>query len=329
MEMESEIKERLTALEKQTKEQEPSFLRAIRTLLVDLAEYKSDADKDFPTSAFLGVVYSYLRPRLIIAVAGLIAVIIAGLQVVVVIQQNRLIERQNSLIESQTDSNQLEAMTNALALVAAGDSSASAMSTVLIAQFEDQATPIVLALLESRELETHKIAFEILRESATQHDASEAQKIVFILLNRIIQQARLNPKTFDLFEFGESTNRLARYINSLPKKTRLDMDALAWEALSRHLNPPVSAAVDALNKKLQDNSGVVAENSPYPTLHFGLEALYLSLGSVCSDLLDDSEEPGSRRSDLSEHCPVPSPALPSMTVTYETGVIQVDPRRLR
>jgi hypothetical protein len=90
----------IAALEEKSKEREPSLLGAIRTLAADYQQWMQ-GERDFPKSAVVGAAFAYLRPRIVLMLGSLAAVLVAALQIVMLWRQNALIEQQNSLIEQQ------------------------------------------------------------------------------------------------------------------------------------------------------------------------------------------------------------------------------------
>lgn len=109
-----ELTSRVDRLQEELKEREFSFLRSLKTLSEDLFAWKQGA-RDFPKAALLGAVFAYLRPRVVIVIAGLIAAVMGSLQVWLLLSQNRLIHQQNEFIKAQTRANRVEAIQSVLA----------------------------------------------------------------------------------------------------------------------------------------------------------------------------------------------------------------------
>ena len=99
-----ELARRIDKIEASQKESEISILRALKTLVNDYRAYKDGEIDQFPESALWGVVFAYLRPRLVIVVASIAAVAIGSLQVWLLINQNRLLDQQNEFIDAQSRS---------------------------------------------------------------------------------------------------------------------------------------------------------------------------------------------------------------------------------
>lgn len=90
---EDEIIKRFDQLEGEIKERETSVLRAIRTIINDL----KDNPREFPQSAFIGLVFAYLRPRVILIFGSFLAAGFTFLQVFVLFRQTEIMNSQKDV----------------------------------------------------------------------------------------------------------------------------------------------------------------------------------------------------------------------------------------
>lgn len=103
----AEVREELAQLRDEIKERESSVLRAIRTLVDDTLAWRR-GEQSFPRAASIGLAFAYLRPRIVLVVGSVAAIVIAGIQLWMLLrqldisaQQNELLKQQNALIEQQ------------------------------------------------------------------------------------------------------------------------------------------------------------------------------------------------------------------------------------
>lgn len=108
----AELREQLARLENRVKESQSSLFSAIKTLLHDFEEYR-DGTRDINSlrPAIVGLVFAYLRPRLVIVVGSLLAGVLGVAQLWLLWNQQKQLELQNTLISQQ--GNVLEAQTKA------------------------------------------------------------------------------------------------------------------------------------------------------------------------------------------------------------------------
>lgn len=104
------IEARVSATQEDFKERENNLFRALKTFFIDIGEYQSGARSDFPRAAMLGLVFAYMKPRMVLMFGGMFAVFLGLLQVWILIKQNELLEQQNTFLETQTDANKIEAV---------------------------------------------------------------------------------------------------------------------------------------------------------------------------------------------------------------------------
>ncbi|MCH9647724.1 MAG: hypothetical protein K0U98_05755 [Deltaproteobacteria bacterium] len=145
-EVEKEVKllrSRIDRVEEEAKEREFSFLRSLRTLFEDGLAYHRGDRKDFPRAAFLGAIFAYLRPRMIIVVGSLLAAAMALSQVWILL-------RQNEYIQEQARSNRLEAIQAVLSSMQDDDPSSLAIAAAQFKNFQPEGAEVLLSLAESR-----------------------------------------------------------------------------------------------------------------------------------------------------------------------------------
>lgn len=87
-----QLSAQLQKLREDIKESQPNILGALRTFVFDVRDWRA-GKRDFPQSALLGLVFAYLRPRLVLAVGSVAAVILASAQLWLLWRQNTLFER--------------------------------------------------------------------------------------------------------------------------------------------------------------------------------------------------------------------------------------------
>lgn len=131
-------------LEEKVKEGQTSLVAALRTLIIDYREFIAGR-RDFPQAAVLGAVSAYLRPRVILILGSVAAVLLAASQVWLLGRQNTLIDQQNTLIRDQGLA--LRAQT-AAALLADLDANPSEAKLSLLAAFGEVGLDSLLLLAE-------------------------------------------------------------------------------------------------------------------------------------------------------------------------------------
>ena len=89
----TETYDKFERLENEIKERETSVLRAVRTVLKD---YKNNP-QEFPQSAFIGLIFAYLRPRVTIVIGSVLAGVFAFLQLFVLFRQTELMRNQKDI----------------------------------------------------------------------------------------------------------------------------------------------------------------------------------------------------------------------------------------
>ncbi len=94
------IRAELQELREEGKAREPNILAAMRTLIEDSLKWKQ-GERDFPKAALIGAAFAYLRPRVVIFLGSVAAIVFAAIQVTILYQQNALISQQNTLIQDQ------------------------------------------------------------------------------------------------------------------------------------------------------------------------------------------------------------------------------------
>ena len=146
----AELVARLDRLERTQKEREVSFFRALKTLGEDLAQFRTGEREEFPREAVLGLVFAYLRPRVLIVIGSLAAVSIGVMQLWLLVNQNRLLDQQNTFIQSQTESDRVQAVSSIVGAIDLGNSSSVAAGVAQLGAYGEQATEPLLAMLGLR-----------------------------------------------------------------------------------------------------------------------------------------------------------------------------------
>jgi len=94
MDKSDELEEKIQKLEDDIKEREVSVFRAYKTLLEDLYAYYKGDKKELPVPAITGLVFAYIRPRVILMFGSILAVALAVTQTYLLLRQNDIIEDQ-------------------------------------------------------------------------------------------------------------------------------------------------------------------------------------------------------------------------------------------
>lgn len=99
--LEARLNQKLQQLREEIKEREPSVIGAIRTLTTDLLAWHRGKRSDFPRSAAIGLAFAYMRPRVILALGSISALIIAVAQIWLIKGQNEILAEQGRLTKAQ------------------------------------------------------------------------------------------------------------------------------------------------------------------------------------------------------------------------------------
>jgi hypothetical protein len=141
-----QLRDEIKQLREDVKEREPSLIGALRTLVSDVREFQQGG-RDFPKAAVLGALFAYLRPRIVLLVGSLAAVVFAGAQLWILYaqtdvmrEQTKLFGKQTELSEAQTDlltdeKTLLRAQTTAALLNGIGKGEISARDVALLTAF--------------------------------------------------------------------------------------------------------------------------------------------------------------------------------------------------
>lgn len=184
----SELRQEVREIREDMKAQQPSLLGAVRTLLNDIKGWQ-EGTRGYPESAALGVVFAYLRPRLIVLVGSVFAAIGVALQLYVLVKQNDLIRQQNDLIREQGTA--LRAQTAAV-LLNDVDSKPSETRLALLAAFGEIGFDS-LVILSSLETEAGETARMSLSSSAARLSSSQAVSAFMNLLDRDSERMQEQP----------------------------------------------------------------------------------------------------------------------------------------
>lgn len=238
--------ERLTELENSQKEREPSFLRAVKTLSEDLHKYSSGNGDEFPTSAILGVIFAYLRPRLILTFAGIGAVFIGGIQVWLLTNQNQLLEAQNNLFLEQNQQMINQSRTNAISSIAAIMSNTSATKdyaagTAQLKALGDQGIDVLINLLNIDTPEWTDPAMRALVGSVNEHSVEQSRRALTAFYR---YASDVVEETAEMaMRYGESRrwdwetihSEIAQ-ADSFPQLVKIRAGAARFEQIASHVN---------------------------------------------------------------------------------------------
>lgn len=130
-----ELRNATARLDERLKEGQTNLLAAIKTLFVETQEFAAGKRQNFPQAALTGVVFAYLRPRVVLVLGSLAAIAIAIGQIWLLAQQNTLIDQQNALMREQGEA--LRAQTAAVLLSGLDSDKPSEIQISLLTAFGD------------------------------------------------------------------------------------------------------------------------------------------------------------------------------------------------
>jgi hypothetical protein len=183
------LQTRIDQLEESLKEREHSLLRAIKTFVEDIAAFRAGSRKDFPQAAALGLVFAYLRPRIVIVLGSIGAVIFAGVQVWLLVSQNRLIGQQNIMIESQARSNRMQAVSSLLEGL--DNSQPSEVKLAMLGVFGEEGFDVLMELAKRE----NAAAIAALVRGAPQHSSSQGAEVVQLFVQRYAERLNVYEET--------------------------------------------------------------------------------------------------------------------------------------
>ena len=220
-----------------TKEIEPSLIRATGTFLNDYYRWKSGERKQFPQSAALGVVFAYLRPRMVVLIGSLLIGILTAFQVWLLMRQNLLIEQQNKYINQQGHA--LEAQTAAILLDGLdGEREIPPSRLALLLTYGDIGLDALLTLAESKDLPIGVAAIKVITESAPKLSDYQARRATVRLLNITVDWLK-TPVVSIAYERAGSF-----HVNRYPRPSE---DA-KWISLIETVPMAASQAIDAASQ---------------------------------------------------------------------------------
>ncbi|MBM0103855.1 hypothetical protein JM946_03830 [Steroidobacter sp. S1-65] len=214
------MRRELERLREEMKEREPSVLGGLRTLFADGVKWQR-GERDFPRSAALGVLFAYLRPRLVLTVAGIGALVMTGVQVALLKQQNTLIGNQNSLLESQTRSTQLAAVTDVLSKLNSDDKKQTELIIAGLESYGGQALAPLLVIAQGGDSELADRALDAVIRSAKIHEGSQIEDVINLCLS-MLQEAVSSEKTNKKL-LARGLHVFTRYSDALPAETIKDL----------------------------------------------------------------------------------------------------------
>ncbi len=112
-----ELESRLDSTETLFKENQTNLFTAIRIFMKDSIAYKQ-GKRGFPESALYGVITAYFRPRIVLTIGAIIAVIFTGIQTWILINQTRIISEQSKIMRWQSDLMESETWSNKASTIA-------------------------------------------------------------------------------------------------------------------------------------------------------------------------------------------------------------------
>jgi hypothetical protein len=184
----AEVQQQLARLENLVKERETFLLRAIKTFVEDVAAYASGRRKEFPQAALLGLVFAYMRPRVVLIVGSMLAALMAAAQVYFLVYQTKVMERQNTLMEGQnrllqnqeqllrrqTDASQQQAIAMLMSSLAEDETSSRVAISQLATYGEVSVMPL-LSLATLRDTAVSEVALTVLFQ---QHRIHTPQQVM-------------------------------------------------------------------------------------------------------------------------------------------------------
>jgi len=185
---ENEVRNKFAELENQIKERETSFFRAVKTFLQDFNEFQRDEDKAFPKAAFLGLLFSYLRPRMILVIGGLFAGIFTLAQVYLLYSQNKLLIAQNNLfsaqntfMEKQTQATEQQAVSMVISRLDVSKPDSTSVAIAELAEMGDTGFDVLLRLSKGTG-EFSQVAKTFLLQNYTEFSVPNQIKILDLVL---------------------------------------------------------------------------------------------------------------------------------------------------
>lgn len=175
------VDDRFETLSEQIKERETSFLRALKTLVVDWRAYQTGEREKFPNAAVLGAIFAYLRPRIVIVLGSIAAVIIAIAQIWILVSQTNIIEHQSLLIEEQNETSKRQAVTAILSGLDPTNAVQSELAVTQLAVYGDAGFEVLLSLGRSNS-ELGYTARTALTRALPQHTDEQIQSVFDLLL---------------------------------------------------------------------------------------------------------------------------------------------------
>lgn len=167
------VLERLRVLEDAVKEREVSLLRALRTFFSDFQAFTKGERPDFPRAAAVGLLFAYLRPRVVLVLGSIAAAVLAAIQLGLLLNQNRLIKQQNDFIAQQTQSDRAQAISSILSQLDPRDTIAAEAGMIQMALFSEQGFEALLELSKS-ESDLGRLADRALLSGASRHTPEQA-----------------------------------------------------------------------------------------------------------------------------------------------------------
>jgi hypothetical protein len=233
----AELRNRVAKLDERLKENQASLFGAIKTLLDDVQDYRS-GKRDFQSlrPAALGLLFAYLRPRLVIVVGSVLAALMGVAQLWLLWnqqqqleQQNTLIEQQSDLLAAQTKAGQISAITELVLALDPRDSIQSHIAQIQLAESGEIGVNVLIKLSESRG-PASALAAAALYDQWRIHSASQASEVLHRWvattkadLYRVRYQLYTADEVSSLPEFLHLTDGLIQqYLWGLVQRVRID-----------------------------------------------------------------------------------------------------------
>ena|GEM_PF-3934433 len=139
----AELEAQLTDLDGRQKENQTSLFAAIKTMLSDIDEYqRGKRDLGSLRPAAHGLLFAYLRPKLVLVAGGLLAALLGIAQLWFLWNQQKLLEQQNILVAQQgrmlteqTRANKVEAVSDLVLALDPRDSIRSHLAAIQLSNF--------------------------------------------------------------------------------------------------------------------------------------------------------------------------------------------------
>ena len=255
MSQEVDIRKELKRLEGMIKEREVSTLRAAKTLLEDLSKYRSGQETEFPYPAFMGLIFAYLRPRLVLIVGSLMAAIFTFVQVYILFKQNELIDLQNKYVQEQTISAKQQAVSMIVSRIDPKNPVASEIALGELSGLDGDEADLLLRLANSHIPELRSMTLSHMFANKTKYQPEVLLELLSLTTDQL---------SYDFVNFAtQSSNVISESATTAKYETNISAEVLSAEAQSLFKTSlELIASYDNKERKpqLSDKLNSVVEN---------------------------------------------------------------------